>query len=159
MNIEKKAFADENELLEMTRLLEAWPIDPRKMKQTFLRVIDKLKTTEGTHLNFISRPGVSYSLRASLKNRHEKSQSLFVLVDIIDDDPDNRWLSICFYEETVTDPDELGNLVPKGILGEDGYCFDLYKDDPSLVSYVECRIEEAHRHMSKFHEQDMPNIR
>lgn len=112
--------------------------------------MDKLKTTEGTNLNFISRPGVSYSLRASLKNRHEKSQSLFALVDIVDDDPDNRWLSICFYEEMVTDPDELGNLVPKGILGKDGYCFDLYKDDPSLISYVERRIEEAHMHTSRF---------
>ena len=159
MKKKEGVLVDEYEFLEIAGFLEAWGNDPQKMKQTFLRVIDKLKTTEGTNLNFISRPGVSYSLRASLKNRHEKSQSLFVLVDIIDDDPDNRWLSICFYEETVTDPDELGNLVPKGILGEDGYCFDLYKDDPSLVSYVECRIEEAHRHMSKFHEQDMPNIR
>jgi len=150
MKKEEGVFVDENEFLEMSGFLEAWENDPRKMKQTFLKVIDKLRTTEGTSLNFISRPGVSYSLRASLKNRHEKSQSLFALVDIIDDDPDNRWLSICFYEEMVTDPDELGNLVPKGILGEDGYCFDLYKDDPSLASYVERRIEEAHMHTLRF---------
>ena len=150
MKKEEGVFIDENEFLEMSGFLEAWENDPQKMKQTFLKVTDKLRTTEGTKFNFISRPGVSYSLRASLKNRHKKSQSLFALVDIIDDDPDNRWLSICFYKEMVTDPDELGNLVPKGILGEDGYCFDLYKDDPSLSSYVECRIEEAHMHTLRF---------
>lgn len=150
MKIEKRAFADENELLEMTRLLEVWPNDPRNMKQTFLKVIDKLRAAQGTCLNFISRPGVSYSLRASLKNPYKKTPSLFALVDIIDDDPDNRWLSICFYEEMITDPNELGNLVPKGILGEDGYCFDLYKEDPSLISYVERRIDEAYMHTSTY---------
>ena len=150
MKKEEGVFVDEIEFLEMSRFLEAWKNDPQKLKQIFLKVLDKLKTTEGTILNFISRPGVSYSLRATLKTRHEKSQSLFALVDIIDDDPDNRWLSICFYEEMVTDPDKLGNLVPKGILGEDGYCFDLYKDDPSLASYVERRIEEAHMHTLRF---------
>ncbi|MFC1813588.1 hypothetical protein ACFL03_12960 [Thermodesulfobacteriota bacterium] len=151
MKKEEDVFIDGNEFLEMSGFLEAWENDPRKMKQTFLKVIDKLRTTEGTILNFISRPGVSYSLRASLKNRHEKSQQpLFALVDIIDDDPDNRWLSICFYEEMVTDPDELGNLVPNGILGVDGYCFDLYEDDPSLASYVEDRIEEARAYTLRF---------
>jgi hypothetical protein len=151
MKKEEDVFIDENEFFEMSGFLEAWENDPRKMKQTFLKVIDKLRTTEGTILNFISRPGVSYSLRASLKNRHEKSQQLlFALVDIIDDDPDNRWLSICFYEEMVTDPDELGNLVPNGILGVDGYCFDLYEDDPSLASYVEDRIEEARAYTLRF---------
>lgn len=150
MNIEKGAFVDENEWLEMTGFLEAWENDPRMMKQTFLKIMDKLGTIKGTCLNFISRPGVSHSLRASLNNRFETRPSLFALVDIIDDDPDNRWLSICFYEEMITDPAELGNLVPNGILGEDGYCFDLYKDDPSFVSYVERRIEEAHRHLLKY---------
>ena len=150
MKKEEGVFIDENEFLEMSGFLEAWENDPQKMKQTFLKVIDKLKTTDGTILNFLSRPSVSYSLRASLKNRHEKSQSMFALVDIIDDDPDNRWLSICFYEEMVTDPDELGNLVPKGILGVDGYCFDLYEDDPFFASYIERRIEEAHMHTLRF---------
>ena len=150
MKKEEDIFVDENEYLEMSRFLESWEIDLQKLKQTFLKVIDKLKTVEGTRLNFISRPGVSYSLRASLKNRYETRQSLLALEDIIDDDPDNRWLSICFYEEMVTDPEELGNLVPKGILGEDGYCFDLYKDDPLLASYVERRIEEAYMNTLRF---------
>ena len=149
MKKEEGVFVDENEFLEMSGFLEAWENDPQKMKQTFLKVIDKLRTTEGTSLNFISRPGVSYSLRASLKNRHKKSQSLFALVDIIDDDPDNRWLSICFYEETVTDPDELGNLVPKGILGEDGYCFDLYENNQNTITYLEQRIDEAYENTLK----------
>jgi len=146
----EEVFVDEKEFLEMSGFLETWKNDPQKMKHTFLKIIDMFKTTEGTILNFISRPGVSYSLRASLKNCREKSQALFALVDVIDDDPDNRWLSICFYEEMITDPNELGNLVPNGILGEDGYCLDLYEDDPSLALYVERRIEEAHAYTLRF---------
>ena len=149
MNKEEGVFFDEKEFLEMSGFIETWKNDPSKIKRTFFIVMDRLKTTDGTILNFISRPGVSYSLRVSLKNRREKSPSLFALVDIIDDDPDNRWLSICFYEEMVTDPDELGNLVPNGILGVDGYCFDLYEDDSSFASYVERRIEEAYAHTLK----------
>jgi hypothetical protein len=54
-----------------------------------------------------------------------------------------------FLEAWENDPrkmkqNELGNLVPNGILGVDGYCFDLYEDDAFLASYVERRIEEAH---------------
>jgi len=63
MKKEKGVFVDENEFLEMSEFLKAWENDPQKMKQTFLKVIDKLRTTEGTKFNFISRPGVSYSLR------------------------------------------------------------------------------------------------
>ncbi|MBW2490846.1 MAG: hypothetical protein JRE65_06850 [Deltaproteobacteria bacterium] len=150
MKKEDAVFVDENEFFEMSEVLETWENDAQKIKQTFLKVIDKLSTIEGTRLNFISRPGVSYSLRASLKNHPGKRQSLYALVDIIDDDPDNRWLSICFYEEAVTDPDGLGNLVPKGILGEDGYCFDIYEHDPFLTSYVERRVEEAYMNTLKF---------
>ncbi len=66
------------------------------------------------------------------------------MVDIVDDDPGKRWLSVCFYGDSVTDPEEAGNLIPGGLLGEDGYCFDLYANDPETVAYLKKRIDEAH---------------
>ena len=45
------------------------------------------------------------------------------MVDIIDDDPADRWLSVCFYDELVDDPKGLGDEVPGGLLGEDAKCF------------------------------------
>jgi ribosomal protein S16 len=66
------------------------------------------------------------------------------MVDVIDDAPGERWLSVCFYGETIQDPDELGDLIPDGLLGEDGYCFDISEADDRLVSYVGQRVEEAY---------------
>jgi hypothetical protein len=49
---------------------------------------------EHVTLAFISRPGVSYSLRAAMDNLGERGRPLFVMIDIIDDDSENRWLSV-----------------------------------------------------------------
>ncbi len=56
-------------------------------------------------------------------------------MDIVED-IEGRWLSVCFYADTVADPDEKGNLVPKGLLGEDGYCFDVDGADLDLEEYL-----------------------
>ena len=68
------------------------------------------------------------------------------MVDVIDDDPDNRWLSVCFYEEAITDPDERGDMVPGGLFGQDGYCFDIYEYEESDLAYLVQRIDEAYQH-------------
>ena len=140
----KSRFVNENALVEMMEMLEDWKDDRQKIKIAFLKIKDELLKRENTILDFKSRPGVSYSLRANFKNLDNKKRPLFALIDIIDDDPENRWLSICFYVETITDPEEVGNLVPQGILGEDGYCFDLYEVNHSMISYIEDRIDEAY---------------
>ena len=69
--------------------------------------------------------------------------AVFSIIDIIDD-PDARWLSVCFYNGTITDPDSKGILIPQGILGEDGYCFDLEEFDETLLCYLEKRMDEAY---------------
>jgi len=142
-------FASKPDFAELVELLENWKNDPQKMKKAFLIMKDKLLDKENTILRFKSRPGVSYSLRAyfsGLDNK-QKHQPLFALVDIIDDDPDNRWLSICFYTQMVTDSEEIGNLVPEGILGEDGYCFDLFEFDETLIAYIKQKVDEAHTYV------------
>lgn len=147
MKTEKNKFASEQEFDELAEVLEDWKDGPQKIKTVFLKIKDTLLQKDHTVFNFKSRPGISYSLRAYLKKRGKKKKSLFALVDIIDDDPQNRWLSICFYTEMITDPKELGNLVPEGILGVDGYCFDLFEFDQHLITYVEQKINEAYSYV------------
>lgn len=151
MKKERNKFASKSEFAELIELLENWKNDSQKMQKAFLIMKDKLADKENTMLGFKSRPGVSYSLRAyfSGSDNKQKPQPLFALVDIIDDDPDNRWLSICFYTQMVTDPEEIGNLVPEGILGEDGYCFDLFEFDETLIAYVKQKVDEAYVYISK----------
>ena len=133
---------------EMSEFLEGWTNDPQDMKGAFIRLKERMSGKEHVTFTFISRPGVSYSLRAAMDNLGERERPLFVMIDIIDDDPENRWLSVCFYDDMVDDLDEKGDFVPGGLLGEDGLCFDLDEHDEALISYVGQRIDEAHANMS-----------
>ncbi len=126
---------------EMENFIESWH-DTNGMKSIFLRLKSFLATQKGADLSFNARPGVSYSLRAA--HPDHKDRSLYVIVDVVDDDPNDRWLSVCFFVDMITDIEEKGELIPGGLLGEDGYCFDITKPDDKLAAYVEARIEEAY---------------
>jgi len=130
----------------ISKLVDGWSEDPGNIKNVFLQLKDNISGKAGVELDFKSRPGVSYSLRGNAGKDPEKEGTFFVMVDIIDDDPDNRWLSVCFYEEGITDPDEAGDLVPGGLFGMDGYCFDIYEYNESELSYLSQRIDEAYAH-------------
>ncbi len=137
-------FESNREQNEMIETLEGWIDDPQNMKGVFIRLKDKFTSKKGAIFSFKTRPGVSYSLRANVGKAEGKDRPLFALMDIVDDQTASRWLSVCFYSDLVTDPDEEGNLVPAGILGVDGYCFDLFEYDKELVLYIEQRIDEAY---------------
>lgn len=130
-----------SEITELSGLLENWETDNNGMKKAFTEIINLLESLEGLTFDFKSRPGISYSLRAHVNNSDKK---VLTLADIIDDDPENRWLSICFYAETINDPNEEGDLIPGGLMGEDGYCFDLFENNDEMVDYLKDRIKEAH---------------
>lgn len=119
-----------------------WQDNDTKTRQAFTELYEHLQTLEHTELAFHARPGVSYSLRPRRKD--QKARSLFAMVDVIDDAPEERWLSVCFYGEMITDPDEMGDLIPEGLLGEDGYCFDLYEYDRDEIEYLKQRLSQAH---------------
>jgi len=138
-------FSSEEEHAEMADLFERWIDDPGNIKPAFVKLQERLSGKENATLSFKSRPGISRSLRANVGKTGDIEDRLFVMVDIVDDDPENRWLSVCFYGDMITDPNEEGNLVPEGLLGEDGYCFDLYEYDEAVISYLEQRIDEAYR--------------
>jgi hypothetical protein len=126
----------------LDQFMSEWQNDSNNIKKDFLFLKNNLDKKSNIKLDFVARPGVSYSLRAA--HTLQKKRSLFVMVDIIDDDPKNRWLSVCFYGEMITDPDEKGDLIPEGLLGEDGYCFDHEKDNDADIAYIQARIDEAY---------------
>ena len=119
--------------------LVEWEDTPEHTKAAFLRLKQHLEAKPGVSLEFVSRPGITYSLRASHENQQDKP--LFVLVDVIEDQP--RWLSVCFYMEMIDDDEGRGNDVPQGILGEDAICFDLDAFDEEELNYVAARMDEA----------------
>ena len=126
-------------LQELDSFLADWKETEEKNKAVFQRLKALLDQKEGVTLSFNPRPGVTYSLRAAHVNQTEKS--LFAMVDVIEDTP--RWLSVCFYGDMINDPEENGDFVPEGLLGEDAICFDIDAWDDGLIGYVESRLEEA----------------
>jgi hypothetical protein len=120
--------------------LDEWSSTEEGNKNAFIHLKDALAVKPGVVLDFLPRAGITYSLRASHGN--QKARPLFVMVDIIEDEP--RWLSICFFGDMVTDPDEQGDFVPQGLLGEDAVCFDLEEYDVDRLHYIEERMEEAY---------------
>ena len=130
------------ETKDLDRFISSWKEEEGGTKTAFIALKQRLEQNRDVTVFFKARPAISYSLRA---RRNGQEKELFVMVDVIDDDPDNRWLSVCFYKEMITDPDGLGDLVPGGLLGEDGYCFDIEPGDTGMVEYVMNRIDEAYR--------------
>ena len=126
---------------ELNTFIEEWKASPDKNsnKATFLRFKDHLSAKKGVTLDFIARPGVTYSLRAV--HAKQKDKKLFVMVDVIEDV--ERWLSVCFYGDMIQDPDSKGDMVPGGLLGEDAVCFDLEEQDEELIQYIVTRLDEA----------------
>jgi hypothetical protein len=127
---------------ELESFLTSWCDTTTKPKATFLELNDLLASKTEVVLDFVSRPGISHSLRA--KHRRQNERPLFAMIDIIDDDPAARWLSVCFYLEMISDPEERGNFVPEGLLGQDACCFDIDERDEGLIRYVCARLDEAY---------------
>ena len=132
-------------LSELDTFLTEWSDTPQKNRQAFIELKHHLDAKPEVMLSFVARPGVTYSLRAAAPARTDRP--LFAMVDVIEDDP--RWLSVCFYDDTVQDPDDIGDHVPEGLLGEDAVCFDLESYDTRMLAYVMARIDEAFASMNR----------
>jgi len=128
---------------ELDALLNDWKDNDNQTRKAFTELVDYVNTLPDITLDFVSRPGVSYSFRP--RHTAQTKRPLFAMVDVIDDDPDDRWLSVCFYGDLVTDPQEIGDWVPEGLLGEDACCFDMYEYDAQEMAHLKERIAEAHR--------------
>ena len=124
---------------EYTDFLLAWQEDPLNAKNLFMALHDCVREM-GAGVACKYRPGVSFSLRAA---NPQSSRELVVLVDVIDDDPAARWLSVCVVADLVEDPEERGDVVPGGLMQMDARCFDVDDPDASLQSYLCERLREA----------------
>jgi len=125
----------------MNDVLESWMDSPARCKDCFLRLKNHCEGMSGICLDWQARPGITYSLRAG--HQQQTTRDLFAMVDIIDDDPSQRWLSVCFYNELISDPLGLGDYVPEGLMGKDARCFDVDTWDEERLAYVESRLSEA----------------
>lgn len=126
---------------QIKKFLESWQNDPAHVRDALIYYINLFENKDGMVIEFVSRPGVSYSFRGMLTSN--KPENLRFMIDVIDDDPDSRWLSVCFYAHTVTDPENLGDIAPGGLFGKDAICFNLDEDSPTMRGYIEKRLMEA----------------
>jgi hypothetical protein len=131
---------------ELDTFLAGWEDNALQVKKSFVLLKNYLADKADLNFIFKARPGVSYSLRA--KHKLQTKRELFVIMDVIDD-PTNRWLSICFYPDMITDSQDKGVLIPLGLLGEDGYCFDFEEWDEEYLHYLQARLDEAYECASK----------
>lgn len=129
----------ENVTEELEAFVSTW--DSCDARDAFLVFRQTLEAVDGVNLDFKARPGITYSLRGA--HSAQQGRDLFVLIDVIDDEPEQRWLSVCFYDDLVTDVQEQGDWVPGGLMGEDARCFNVDEADEELVTYVVERIREA----------------
>ena len=136
---------------ELHQFLDDWTDDALGTRQVFLSLVDGISDKSNIELAFNARPGISYSLRGIAKK--QKQRPLFVMIDVIDDDPGQRWLSVCFYGDMIDDPEQLGDLIPEGLLGSDGYCFDITDSDEHIKEYVRRRIQQAYDSACKSNKQ------
>lgn len=128
---------------EVKEFESGWKKDPLHVKSAFAAWAKFLEELPQVNLEFKARPGISYSLRA--KHDAQTARPLFALLDVVDDEPENRWLSVCFYADLVSDPEDLGDFVPQGLNGEDAMCFNLDEDSAQMRDYLTARLAEAAR--------------
>lgn len=131
--------------VDLSLVLADWPEDQAGLRRAFQELTAFAQDLPGARGSLVSRAGVSHSFRADLatpgKNR---ARPVFMLVDVVVSPADPWFLSVCFYEDEVTDPEELGNPIPQGLYDETGYCFDVDEYDSDLMAYLENRGREAH---------------
>ena len=128
-------------MTECLAFLDQWTEDPNGVKPVFMQYKDLLTSCEGRGDELQRSPG--HHLFAARRGRGLR-RDLFVMVDVVDDDPAERWLSVCFYDDQVSDPDELGDWAPEGLAGQDARCFCVDSaEDESMVTFTAERIREA----------------
>jgi len=129
-----------NTIAELEKFIQEWQENAESIKGIFVHFKNLLESLDNTEFEFVVREGLTFSLR--VKHPQQQKIPLFAMIDVIEGEP--RWLSICFYAEMITDPEELGDFVPGGLLGEDAFCFDVADNENNLIDYLTYRLQEAY---------------
>lgn len=131
---------------ELQKFLDEWPASQAGLKNILSAYREGVLKLPGVVESFVARPGVSHSLRWDLAQRPAgRQRPLFALADVVPLGGDEMFLSVCFYDDEVSDPQELGNAVLQGLFQENGHCFDLEEDDRELVAYCLEQAAEAYK--------------
>ncbi|MBU0682275.1 MAG: hypothetical protein KKD73_12735 [Proteobacteria bacterium] len=138
-------FANDTTLAELEKFINGWQVDGLATRGAFVDLKEFLAEMENCLISFHARPGITCSLRAHIAVGQGEEGPLYAMVDVIDDDPEQRWLSVCFYGDRISDPDECGDFVPGGLLGQDAVCFDYDAGDAELLDYIKKRMAEAYQ--------------
>jgi len=126
-------------------VLAGWPADQEGLARAFEELTRSAAQMTETVVEVITRLGVSHSFRATLIDPSGKRvRPVYFLVDVVVSSSDPWFLSVWYYEDEITDPEELGNPIPQGLFQETSYCFDVGAYDPELLGYLRDRLAEAH---------------
>ena len=129
--------------IELKQFLAAWPEDQQDLKQCLLELRDEALGINNSAGSFVSREGISHSLRFALEPVPAgRERPVFFLTDAIDFEG-SLMLSVCFYADEISDLEELGNEIPGALFSETGYCFDLEEYDADFMAYLKPRIHQA----------------
>ena len=126
------------------RVIDDWPASQDSLKHAYIELTFEVRSRSESVCEVVTRQGVTHSFRAGTSRDLKSARPVFVLIDTVVSDVDPWFLSVCFYEDEITDPEESGEAIPGGLLGETGYCFDLEEYDEDYVAYLKTRIAEAH---------------
>ena len=138
-------MATEQEQRELDTFLSGWPKDQSALKQAYLDLIESVKSKPLATWSFVSRAGISYSFRGQTSEaKADRERPVFLVMDVIPEQEGPFWLSVCFYEDEITDPDGEGNAIPQGLFQETGYCFDIDDVEAGMVDYLKQRVNEAY---------------
>ncbi len=138
-------FVSNTTQAELEEFITTWQVDELGTKAAFISLKELLEKNKNSLISFHARPGITSSLRAHINLGQGDENPLYAMVDVIDDDPKQRWLSVCFYGDKITDQDGHGDFVPGGLLGQDAVCFDYDAENAELLRYIQKRIEESYQ--------------
>ena len=120
---------------EIDEFIQNWGEESLDVKDIFTDLYDFLQKENKIEMGWNARPGISYSLRISHPNP-PVGRPFFAMLDSIDDDPEERWISMCMYADMADDPDGKGDVVPNGLTGQDALCFDVDENDEEICDYL-----------------------
>lgn len=129
---------------EIDCFLRDWGLDSLEVKRLFSQLYKLLQGCPALTLHWDARPEVVYSLRAALKEAKSPGISGDVaLIDIIDDDPEERWLSIRLNAELIGCCHKEWEILPGGLSGHDALCIDVDENEEGLSDYLVELFEDA----------------
>jgi hypothetical protein len=128
---------------EIDEFIKSWVIDitdedRAEVKNIFIALYQCFKDSN-LPMKWLARPGSCYSLCVSEQN----STSAFARLDVVDDDPEERWLSLCIKKALADDPANYGEVVPKILDEQDALCFAIDESNENIKVYLQTLLKKA----------------